>query len=110
MYALFYHCLQNSWTPLLVATKNGHFDIVRSVLKQEPNVNATDKVISTFVTISSLHFQVSQDAVRCSTKTVMNLKFILGERNNQWWLMFYRGVGATKYHILKNLHIINFTN
>ena len=37
-------CWQNSWTPLLVATKGGHSDVVHSLLHHDLNVNATDKV------------------------------------------------------------------
>jgi hypothetical protein len=49
--------VQNSWTPLLIATKGGHADVVHSILQYDPNVNATDKVgrISIFF-ISLLFF------------------------------------------------------
>ena len=35
---------QNSWTALIMASKGGYTDVISSLLRFSPNINAVDKV------------------------------------------------------------------
>ena len=37
--------LQNGWTPLVIASHNGHLEIVKSLIEAGANVNHTTKVV-----------------------------------------------------------------
>ena len=38
--------LQDGWTPLVIASHNGHLEIVKSLIKTGTNVNHTTKVVN----------------------------------------------------------------
>ena len=40
--------LQDGWTPLVIASENGHLEIVKSLIEAGANVNHTTKVVKIY--------------------------------------------------------------
>lgn len=60
---------QNSMTALTVAVKGGYTDVVKELLKRNPNVNMTDKDGNTALAIAAKegHTEIVQDLLDAGT-------------------------------------------
>lgn len=60
---------QNSMTALIVAVKGGYTDVVKELLKRNPNVNMTDKDGNTALAIAAKegHTEIVQDLLDAGT-------------------------------------------
>ena len=47
--------LQDGWSPLMIASQNGHYDIVLTLIGAGAEVNYTDKVFLIFIATSLLY-------------------------------------------------------
>ena len=62
-------CFQNSMTALIVAVKGGYTEVVKELLKRNPNVNMTDKDGNTALAIAAKegHTEIVQDLLDAGT-------------------------------------------
>ena len=48
------YSIQNGWTPLMIASFEGHVDIVRTLIKAKAQINTQEKVHCTLHTLQSI--------------------------------------------------------
>ena len=71
---------QNSMTALIVAVKGGYTDVVKELLKRNPNVNMTDKDGNTALAIAAKegHTEIVQDLLDAGTNLQYSVKYLRG--------------------------------
>ena len=47
--------LQKNWAPLLIASSNGHLQVVKSLIEAGSNVNQANKVSTHFFSVNYIH-------------------------------------------------------
>lgn len=88
---------QNSMTALIVAVKGGYTEVVKELLKRNPNVNMTDKDGNTALAIAAKegHTEIVQDLLDAGTYVNIpdrvrpacdSIKSFLLENIKEWFL------------------------